>query len=250
MLVNIVNIFFFNFFLYFKLLFNQKYNKNNNKENLNLNFSFVYFLKKRKKSTFLSKYFNLCNNNLLIINSIDEINKNKLVKVNRISKNVLNKKVNYLPNFNFISKVKNLSGTNTNIKFLYKINSFLKNILPNTFKDVNIQFLRKFRVFNKGRYSRNRQFYRTGVYWCLYVNIIAVIGLHFWFYKITMNYNYLWVLLYIFFLSFIFSRYLNFFSTQRLINFLNWNLLLVNNILTGFIFFFNSLLTRLKILLI
>jgi len=179
MLVNIVNIFFFNFFLYFKLLFNQKYNKNNNKENLNLNFSFVYFLKKRKKSTFLSKYFNLCNNNLLIINSIDEINKNKLVKVNRISKNVLNKKVNYLPNFNFISKVKNLSGTNTNIKFLYKINSFLKNILPNTFKDVNIQFLRKFRVFNKGRYSRNRQFYRTGVYWCLYVNIIAVIGLHF-----------------------------------------------------------------------
>ena len=28
-------------------------------------------------------------------------------------------------------------------------------------------FIRKNRIFNKGRYSRNRQTYRTGVYWCL-----------------------------------------------------------------------------------
>ncbi len=28
----------------------------------------------------------------------------------------------------------------------------------------NILFLRKNKVFNKGRYSRNRQTYRTGVY--------------------------------------------------------------------------------------
>jgi hypothetical protein len=28
----------------------------------------------------------------------------------------------------------------------------------------NMQFLRRSKIFNKGRYSRNRQFYRTGVY--------------------------------------------------------------------------------------
>jgi hypothetical protein len=28
-------------------------------------------------------------------------------------------------------------------------------------------YIRKNRIFNKGRYSRNRQTYRTGVYWCL-----------------------------------------------------------------------------------
>lgn len=28
-------------------------------------------------------------------------------------------------------------------------------------------FIRKNKMFNKGRYSRNRQLYRTGVYWCI-----------------------------------------------------------------------------------
>lgn len=227
---------------------NQKYYKNNNKVKSNLNFNFVYFLKKKKKSNFLSKYFNICNNNLLIINCIDENNKNKIIKVNKINKTISNKRINLLPSSNFITKINSI--LNTNLNFLYKINSYLKNISSNSFKNVNIQFLRKFRVFNKGRYSRNRQFYRTGVYWCLYINIIAVIGIYFWFYKITFNYNYLWVLLYIFFLSFIFSRYLNFFSSQRFVNFLNWNFLIINNIFSKLTLFFNSLLTKIKILLI
>jgi hypothetical protein len=40
-------------------------------------------------------------------------------------------------------------------------------------------FLRKSKIFNKGRYSRNRQFYRTGVYWCLYLSIILFTGLYY-----------------------------------------------------------------------
>jgi hypothetical protein len=62
--------------------------------------------------------------------------------------------------------------------------------------------LRKGKVFNKGRYSRNRQYYRTGVYWSIYVNIIAVVAIYFWFYRFTMNFGYMWWMLYIFMISF------------------------------------------------
>jgi hypothetical protein len=33
-----------------------------------------------------------------------------------------------------------------------------------TSKNYNINFIRKNKIFNKGRYSRNRQLYRSGVY--------------------------------------------------------------------------------------
>jgi len=38
-------------------------------------------------------------------------------------------------------------------------------------------FLRKNRTFNKGRFSRNRQIYRTGVYFCFYINILTFYAL-------------------------------------------------------------------------
>lgn len=40
--------------------------------------------------------------------------------------------------------------------------------------NLNCLFLRKSKYFNKGRYSRNRQIYRTGVYLCFYVNIAVL----------------------------------------------------------------------------
>ena len=43
--------------------------------------------------------------------------------------------------------------------------STVSKYLNTNYTDIlNILFLRKNKVFNKGRYSRNRQFYRTGVY--------------------------------------------------------------------------------------
>ena len=51
-------------------------------------------------------------------------------------------------------------------------------------------YIRKNRIFNKGRYSRNRQLYRTGVYWCLWLNIMLVYGLYFMFYRFTFNFGY------------------------------------------------------------
>jgi hypothetical protein len=75
----------------------------------------------------------------------------------------------------------NVSYSNTNImKYLdlSNLNSF------------DMLFLRKSKIFNKGRYSRNRQFYRTGVYWCLYLSIILFSGLYYWFYHFTVNFGF------------------------------------------------------------
>lgn len=54
------------------------------------------------------------------------------------------------------------------------------------------QFLRKNKVYNKGRYSRCRQNYRTGVYMCMYLSVVSVFGLYYWFYKFSFNFTYLW----------------------------------------------------------
>lgn len=98
----------------------------------------------------------------------------------------------------------------SNLKKIYNI-SFSSSNIVKYMSDYSVNksvvlFLRRDKVFNKSRYSRNRQTYRTGAYWCLYLNIIAVIAFYFWFYKFTINFGYLWWLLYTFFLSFFVSR--------------------------------------------
>ncbi len=82
----------------------------------------------------------------------------------------------------------------------------LKNFL---FNYINIMFIRKFKIFNKGRYSRTRQLYRTGVYWCLFLNVLLVVALYFWFYRFTMNFGYEWWFFTIFISSLFISRSLN-----------------------------------------
>jgi len=61
----------------------------------------------------------------------------------------------------------------------YSNSNVVKFIDPLTLGSYNMQFLRKSKIFNKGRYSRNRQFYRTGVYWCLYLSLILFTGLYY-----------------------------------------------------------------------
>lgn len=68
-------------------------------------------------------------------------------------------------------------------------------------------FIRKQKFFNKGRYSRNRQLYRTGVYWCIYVNILAVFGLNYLFYKFTVNFLQYWWLFFIILCLFVFPYF-------------------------------------------
>lgn len=73
-----------------------------------------------------------------------------------------------------------------------------------------IYFLRKNKIFNKGRYSRNRQLYRTGVYWCLWFNIIFVYGLFYFFYRFAFNFGQLWWGVCIFLFCFIIGKVLKY----------------------------------------
>lgn len=66
--------------------------------------------------------------------------------------------------YKFIKKNKKVKR-----KSFFSIKSFLLNFVENNLKyfflkKKTIFFLRKQKCFNKGRYSRNRQLYRTGVY--------------------------------------------------------------------------------------
>jgi hypothetical protein len=67
-------------------------------------------------------------------------------------------------------------------------------------------YLRAAKHFNKGRYSRNRQLYRTGVYWCIWLNIVIVYALHFYFYRIVYSFGYIWLPLGLLILSIFSSR--------------------------------------------
>lgn len=109
--------------------------------------------------------------------------------------------------------------------------------LSETISNLKVLYLRKNKVFNKGRYSRNRQFYRTGVYWCLYVNIIAILGLYFWFYRFTLNFGYLWWLLFTFISSFIVPKAINYrlYSATTLVINIQLNLTWLVAILSSFI---------------
>jgi hypothetical protein len=62
----------------------------------------------------------------------------------------------------------------------------------NNLTEYQFQYLRKNKVYNKGRYSRNRQNYRTGVYMCLYLSVISIFGLYYSFYKFAFKFTYLW----------------------------------------------------------
>nr|YP_004841739.1 Ymf67 [Ichthyophthirius multifiliis]AEL89281.1 Ymf67 [Ichthyophthirius multifiliis] len=131
---------------------------------------------------------------------------------------IFNKKLLYkVLFFKINNRFKIFLNKNYNIQF--SPSNILKYLDKNWIGNINFLYIRKNKVFNKGRYSRNRQTYRTGIYLCLYINIIAIIFFYFWFYKFIINFGYCWWFLYIFFISFIFSRSLKF-------NFLNFNIII------------------------
>lgn len=109
--------------------------------------------------------------------------------------------------FNFFLKNNTISKSNgfnkdivSNYVVFHKPSSFVKFIDKN---DSNILFLRKNKIFNKGRYSRNRQLYRTGVYWCIWLSVFLGYCLYFSFYRFTFNFGYQWWLIFGFLFLFI-----------------------------------------------
>jgi len=134
-----------------------------------------------------------------------------------VKKNFSN--VNNLKNywiFNFFKSNTSSTGNSDlqkksdNYRVNYSGTSLGKYINNNSLEGMSVYFLRKTRTFNKGRYSRNRQNYRTGVYWCLYINIMVLFGLYFYFYRFTLNFGYLWWLFFSLVASFFVPRMVKF----------------------------------------
>jgi len=96
--------------------------------------------------------------------------------------------------------------------------TFTKFIEVGVNKNNVVFFLRKNKIFNKGRYSRNRQIYRTGVYMCLWINIIFVYFYIFSFYRFAFNFGYMWVGIGLFIISMVLGRG----AKYRLYNFKNF----------------------------
>lgn len=148
-----------------------------------------------------------------------------------------------------------LKGIKKRLYIRFSDSSVSKYISFKTLDKYKIYYIRKNRIFNKGRYSRNRQLYRTGVYWCLWLNVIVVYGLYFFFYRFTFNFGYLWLGLAVLAFSFIFSRVCQsrFYNPTVLVSefqlFLNWFFVLFQNfyyaIYNVYITFFENYLKHL-----
>jgi hypothetical protein len=80
-------------------------------------------------------------------------NKPFIFKYLKLKYKVKQKKVFYVEKVN---KIRNV--------VIYPVNNFIKFFSKNLIKVITVLFVRKQKFFNKGRYSRNRQLYRTGVF--------------------------------------------------------------------------------------
>ena len=165
--------------------------KPNSQENFSVNFNlttYFYFYKyfyvnynisffKYTELLYIFKKFNTKHNNLFIHFFVFIYNFTKVQDFNIKFYSVLsNSSVFYFfNNSNLILKNILLSFKKTIVKSFnnfsnstylirYSPTNVAKYLHNNYLASLNVLFLRKNKVFNKGRYSRNRQFYRTGVY--------------------------------------------------------------------------------------
>lgn len=104
-------------------------------------------------------------------------------------------------------------------------------------QNFEFQFLRKNKVYNKGRYSRCRQNYRTGVYMCMYLSVVSIFGLYYWFYKFSFNFTYLWWLFISFVASFFLPKIIKYRFYEpytlvlKLFDFFKWIFLIIKSLL-------------------
>lgn len=133
----------------------------------------------------------------------NNIKKNIYVKISNAALNAVTFVTVTSNTINSKSSVVRFRAMDLTVKF-YNWFSNVFNVQP------TVYFLRKQKLFNKGRYSRNRQTYRTGAIWSLWVNILAVTGFYYWFYRFSMNFGYIWPFLSLFVLSFIVPRALKY----------------------------------------
>ncbi len=149
--------------------------------------SFYYFIR-----NFLNKILSLRKENL--INTDDfKINTDSICTKSKAKFNI-----------NSILNSSKQIKKNFQIKDVFFLSNLLN--LENAFiKYSNTLFIKNHKLYNKGRYSRNKQIYRTGVIWCLWLTVIALAGPFYYFYSFTFNFTYLWVFFFIFIIKFIYN---------------------------------------------
>lgn len=153
-------------------------------------------------------------------------------------------------NIRFIFKISEKWLTKVKQKFVIKfgVSDITKNIKYKNLKKFIIYYIRKNKVFNKSRYSRNRQLYRTGVYWCLWLNIMIVYGLYFFFYRFAFTFGYLGLGLILLASSFLVARasQCKFYNPIKLFEEFNalflWFSLLLGGVFKNFYFYIENIL--------
>ena len=146
------NFFFFKIIFFFIL---GKLSLNNNLVSIEIKNNLMFNSNFKSKNNIYKVFLNT--DNLKILNK-------KLNIFNDVLKQTMSLKT-YFNNLNIIGKKKNINlNLDTNYQIKYSVSDFFKNLNGLTLNYINLLFLRKNKVFNKGRYSRNRQYYRTGVY--------------------------------------------------------------------------------------
>jgi len=182
-----------------------KFNHNYNKIHLNTH---KLNIDKKNRIKYITEIIKIYNKNY---NFYDKFfKKNYFYKNISLFSNQFFKKYNktFFKKLNF--NLKSIKFLINNLPIRFSESSINKYINSKNLVNYNFFYIRKNKIFNKGRYSRNRQLYRTGVYWCLWLNIMIVYGLYFFFYRFTFNFGYIWLGLCIIIFSTIFSRILKY----------------------------------------
>ena len=207
-------------FFYFKVLkaFNFKI------ANMELYFCTKFFLTTFKANNKKIKFYNLSNNSayLSLFNSfnskVDSILTANHVSITNIDNTKKSKTFNFVP----LNKI-----TTNNVDMSIDLNNvlFTSQLVSLDNKDIsnysNINFVKINKLYNKGRFSRNKQAYRTGVIWCLWLTILAICGPFYYFYSFSFNFTYLWFLFILLVLRFSFvylSKY-NYINSWKIVDF-------------------------------
>ena len=70
-------------------------------------------------------------------------------------------------------------------------------------------------MLNKGKFPRNRQLYKTGVFWSIALSVISILGLQILFYKSVIIFSYVWILFFSIFLAILCANFIKLFSILK-----------------------------------
>lgn len=195
--INTEKLKFFYFFLYLKKNFNSSENK------------VIFFIDIKKiKNFWTTNKFLLTKNIIYTISNIIEEKFLNLSEIDYAVQDYVPEKKFYRKNLFLNSNVyfSHIVKDRVDWRFLSKEDDFyfVNKINIDFFK---INFFRLNKLYNKGKFSRNRQTYRTGVFLCIWLTILTVIGMYFYFYTLSIKFTYFYFG-FIFFIFLFFYKYI------------------------------------------